>query len=197
MCCVRYSTQSYKVVSGCDMHWIVSCKPSLQSWCMHLLISMLFISAGQEEPQTEKQHRAAALHIPHQTTVHFRVLVSHAWQQMLNNHRCLPFLSPAQFAMRECTRICNNILSVQASSDSNSLLLGTRYDQLSCLDDVLLDGVASSGQPQRPQSVLCGHLQPATGPAVSSCASQSQNVYFSSESSSLHCKCKLRNAWGQ
>ena len=147
----------------------------------------------------------AALHVPNQSTVHFRLLASHTWQPMLNNHKCLSSSSPAQFAMRDETRICNNIvLSVQASSDLNSLLLGTRYDQLSCLDDILLDGVASSGQPQCPQSVLCGHLQPATGTAVSNCSFQSRNCsfqsrnfYFNSETSSIHWKSKLRNAWGQ
>jgi len=111
LCQIQYAVplQSYKVVSGCDMHWIVSCRLCLQSLCMHLLISMRFISAGQGRNQRQKSNivllhlskkPVAALHIPNQPTVDLRLLASQAWQNMLNNYKCLPSSNTAHFAMR-------------------------------------------------------------------------------------------------
>ncbi len=110
--CVRCSMQSYQIVSGCDMldlhlaDYVYSHAGTASACGICSSQSVIYqLVKGETKDRKAKpcfvKKTVAALHVPNQLTVHFRLLGSHARRTMLNNHDCLSSSKTAQFAMRD------------------------------------------------------------------------------------------------
>jgi hypothetical protein len=111
--CVRYSTQSpysptklYQAATCIGLYLADYVYSHCACTCSSQCVLYQLVKGGTKDRKATsccyicQKKPVAALHIPNQPTVDLRLLASQAWQNMLNNYKCLPSSNTAHFAMR-------------------------------------------------------------------------------------------------